>query len=41
MRGALVVGVTKYNFGELPGCVKDAQDLAKVLRRLNNKSNKC
>lgn len=33
MRGALIVGVNEYNFGELPGCVKDAQDLAKVLHR--------
>lgn len=33
MRGALIVGVNEYSFGALPGCVKDAKDLAKVLRR--------
>lgn len=33
MRGALIVGVNEYSFGKLPGCVKDAQDLAKVLHR--------
>lgn len=33
MRGALIVGVNEYNFGLLPGCVKDAKDLGTVLHR--------
>lgn len=33
MRGALIVGIGHYSFGELKGCVKDAKDLSDVLRR--------
>jgi hypothetical protein len=40
MRGALIVGISHYSFGELPGCVKDAQELATTLRKddFNNRN---
>ncbi|MDR3007200.1 MAG: caspase family protein [Sphingobacterium sp.] len=33
MRGALIVGISHYSFGVLPGCIEDAKELAATLSK--------